>query len=155
MWRFVVLLVVLTVASGNEDISSVGYPEQIAILQEQVQTLRDALAGVIVIMRTQLANPGVVDRATLNFHQKYPNSPAQKMYEFDIALKEAQRRLEAEEALARARAFWDEICSHDTPPSNIEETVFWYYCKGLVEYEGKLTPANEVPTEVLDEISSM
>lgn len=115
--------------------------------EAQLQVHRDALAGIIVIMRTYLTSAALVDRVTLNFHQKHPDSPAQKMYESDMAFAEAKRKKESEEALAQAQAYWDELCKHDTPPKLTEPSVFWLYCKGLVEVDGKLVPISEIDNE--------
>ena len=110
----------------------------------QLQSHRDALAGIILIMRTYLTSSALVDRVTLNFHQNHPDSPAQKMYESDMAFAKAKRQKESEEAVARAQAYWDELCKHDEPPKRTEPSVFWQYCKGLVEVNGKLVPISEL-----------
>lgn len=112
--------------------------------EAQLQAHRDALAGIILIMRTYLISAALVDRVTLNFHQNYPDSPAQKMYESDIAFEKARHEKESEEAAARVQAYWDELCTHDEPPERTEPSVFWQYCKGLVEVDGKLVPISEL-----------
>jgi hypothetical protein len=112
--------------------------------EAQLQSHRDALAGIILIMRTYLTSAALVDRVTLNFHQNYPDSPAQKMYESDMAFAKAKRQKESEEALARAQAYWDELCKHDEPPERTEPSVFWQHCKGLIEVDGKLVPISEL-----------
>lgn len=145
------LLVVLLFLLGLTQKSiaaEVGCCEELESFKAQVntelQSHRDALAGVILIMRTYLASDALVDRVTLNFHQNHSDSPAQKMYESDMAFAEAKRRKESEEAMAQVNAYWDALCKHDEPPKNTEPSVFWFHCKGLVEVNGTLVLASEL-----------